>query len=91
MINLIKTNNVIDYAYEIIDDEIIQTYFIVKDNDIIKAKKKHVFYISMYGLIFIQKLEGKGYKEINVIKQKYNLDDIPVIEKAKMKIKRKLH
>ena len=54
MINLIKTNNVIDYAYEIIDDEIIQTYFIVKDNDIIKAKKKHVFYISMYGLIFIQ-------------------------------------
>ena len=64
MINLIKTNNIIDYAYEIIDDEIIQTYFIVKDNDIIKAKKKHVFYISMYGLIFIQKLEGKGYKEI---------------------------
>ena len=45
----------------------------------------------MYGLIFIQKLEGKGYKEMSIIKQKYNLDDIPVIEKAKMKIKRKLH
>ena len=30
-------------------------------------------------------------KEMNVIKQKYNLDDIPVNEKAKIKIKRKLH
>lgn len=86
----ILNSPIIDYAYEIYNEEEVQTYLIVKgENDTIQACKYCTFYLSMYGDALLQKLEGKGYLPMNEIKEKYTLSEIQVHPKQKIKWKKR--
>lgn len=81
---------ILDYVYDIHENEEIQTYSIIKEeNDSIQALESDRFYLSIYGDAFIQKLEGKGYISMDEAKEKYQTLDIPIKKKQKIKWKKK--
>lgn len=81
----ILTSQVLDRAYEIINDD-VRTYLVIKskDNTISIIEHQH-FYLQILGDKLIQKLEGKGYLPLKEIEQKYEI----TIMRKKDKIKQK--
>lgn len=78
---------ILDYAYNIIEDD-VQTYLVVKNKDTSISIIEHQhFYLAILGDRLIQKLEGKGYITLDEVKQKYQISDIK--EKTKVKNKKK--
>jgi len=82
-----KKKDVIDYVYERIEEEIVQTYEVTKtEEDIVYLSPLQHFYFSILGEKTIEKLEGKGYLSIEEFNEKYSGN---TIEKIPQKTKRR--
>ena len=72
----IYQNYIVDYAYEFISDSNIQTYLIIKQEDLLYKVKLQVFNYYLLGDYTIEKLRNRGYISLNEIYIKYNVDSI---------------
>ena len=72
----IYQNYIVDYAYEFISDSNIQTYLIIKQEDLLYKVKLQVFNYYVLGDYTIEKLRNRGYISLNEIYIKYNVDSI---------------
>lgn len=72
----IYQNYIVDYAYEFIDEYSIQTYLIIKQDDLLYKIKLQVFNYDLLGDYTIEKLKNRGYISLNEVYTKYNIDNI---------------
>ena len=78
-----KKLQVLDYVYEKENEEDIQTYILIKENETYLLIPKQHFYFSILGEKTIDKLIARGYLSMEELYQKYNN-----IEKQKTKLKK---
>ncbi len=73
----------LDYAYEIKNNEDVNTYAIQEQNgQIIRFFMEH-YYLFVLGEKTIEKLRGRGYLSMDEIYQKYQVTEIPIVESEK--------
>lgn len=80
-----KKLQVLDYAYEKENEEDIQTYILIKENETHLLIPNQHFYFSILGEKTIDKLIARGYLSMEELYQKYNNN----IEKQKAKLKKR--
>lgn len=74
---------ILDYAYEIKNNEDVNTYAIQEQNgQIIRHFMDH-YYLFVLGEKTIEKLRGRGYLSMEEVYQKYQVPEIPIVENEK--------
>lgn len=69
-------NYIVDYAYEFTNDSNIQTYLIIKQEELLYKVKLQVFNYYLLGDYTIEKLRNRGYISLDEVYIKYNVDNI---------------
>ena len=72
----IYQNYIVDYAYGFTNDSNIQTYLIIKQEELLYKVKLQVFNYYLLGEYTIEKLRNRGYISLDEIYTKYNVDSI---------------
>ena len=78
-----KEVQILNYAYERKDEEIVQTYVVTKENENILLIPLQKFYFSILGEKTIEKLTCRGYLSLEEVKEKYT--DFKIKENIKIK------
>lgn len=74
-----STQNILDHAYEIVNEEDINLYAIVKVEDTLSRVLDGHLYWSVRGEYTIYRLQSRGYLSMEQVYQKYGVSEIPVI------------
>lgn len=69
-------NYIVDYTYEFTNDSNIQTYLIIKQEELLYKVKLQVFNYYLLGDYTIEKLRNRGYISLDEVYIKYNVDNI---------------
>ena len=70
---------ILDYAYETVDDEIVNTYVIGQNEDTIYRVFYHRYYLCVLGDKTYSKLESRGFIPLEEAYIKYEVSEIPII------------
>lgn len=71
---------ILDYAYETINDEVVNTYVVGQNEDTIFRVFYSRYYLCVFGDKTYSRLEGRGFIPIEVAYVKYGVAEIPIID-----------
>ena len=81
--------NIMEYVYDI-NNDIVRTYELIKDNNELYLQKISNIYLALRGDATIYDLRNRGYIEMSEVYEKYGVNSIEKKDKVKTKMLKKI-